>query len=148
MALLEPTVTLVSAAERDQIARSVRTWLNTYTGKPCAVDFEYLGECEGLALSTVQAAYKTAQYIDGSYQAQYQFALIYRSIPSTTEERIAMDEALNAYGAWAEDMTGLTLTGTQQALKVTRNTPSALSFRYENGVEDHQILLTLLYEVS
>ena len=147
MSLIERTATAVSAAEADQIARSVRTWLNTYTSKPATVDFEYLTETKGLALTTVQAAYKTAEYIDGSYQAQYQFALVYRTIPTSTEERMQADEALNAFGAWAESMTALTLGTGLHPIKVIRNQPSALAYRYENGAEDHQIIMTLLYEV-
>lgn len=148
MSLIERTAApAVSATEADKIARSVRTWLNTYTGKPAPVDFEYLTETKGLALTTVQAAYKTAQYIDGTYQAQYQFALVYRTIPATAEQRMQADEVLNAFGAWAEGLSGLTLGTNITAIKLTRNAPSALTYRYDNGAEDHQILMTLLYEV-
>ena len=141
-------VQLVTAAEADKVARTVRSWLNTYADKPRAsIDYEFLADPAGLTLTSIQAPYKTAQYIDGTYQAQYQFAIIYRTIPANASERLDADEALNAYGAWAETMTGLTLGENMKAIKVTRNSLSALTSRFEDGAEDHQIQMTLLYEV-
>lgn len=64
--------TLVSAEENADVSRAVRQWLNTYPDKPLSkLDFEWLGEKSGLCISTIQAAYKTKKFIDGSYQAQY-----------------------------------------------------------------------------
>lgn len=69
--------TLVSAEENADVSRAVRQWLNTYPDKPLSkLDFEWLGEKSGLCISTIQAAYKTKQFIDGSYQAQYQFKML------------------------------------------------------------------------
>ena len=85
------------------MSRAVRQWLNTYPDKPLSkLDFEWLGEKSGLCISTIQAAYKTKQFIDGSYQAQYQFKLIYRVPAKNADERMSADEVLDAYGAWAE----------------------------------------------
>lgn len=138
--------TLVPAEERSEVTRAVLAWLNSYADKPAKrVDFEYLGE-SGITLSTIQSAYKTKQYIDGSYQAQYQFNVVYRTAPENADERVAADEALDKMAAWCE--TSLpALGGALIALKVVCTNNSALITRYENGIEDHQISLTLTYEV-
>ena len=117
--------TLVSAEENADVSRAVRQWLNTYPDKPLSkLDFEWLGEKSGLCISTIQAAYKTKQFIDGSYQAQ------------------------DAYGAWAEaNVDSLTIADGIRVRKVKRDTAAALFARYEGDIEDHQILLTLIYEV-
>ena len=55
---------------------------------------------------------------------------------------------LDAYGAWAEtNVDSLTIADGIRVRKVKRDTAAALFARYEGDVEDHQILLTLIYEV-
>ena len=135
--------TLVSAEENADVSRAVRQWLNAYPDKPLSkLDFEWLGEKSGLCISTIQAAYKT------SYQAQYQFKIIYRLPAKNADERMSADEVLDAYGAWAEaNADSLTIADGIRVCKVKRDTAAALFARYEGDVEDHQILLTLIYEV-
>lgn len=137
---------LVSLEERSAVTRLVREWLNTYPDKPYKVDYEYLPKDKGITLSTIQAAYKTKQYIDGTYEAQYQFYLILRVLPENADERLQATESLDAFGAWCEaNMPQLGDNMTAKKVVCTNN--SALYIRYENGVEDYQIALTLTYEV-
>lgn len=128
------------------MTRLVKQWLNTYPDKPCTVDYEYTPKEFGLTMSTVQAAYKTRQYIDGTYEAQYQFVLILRTVTESADERLKATEMLDTFGAWCEgnppDM-GDKMT----PKKVICTNNSALFMRYENGVEDYQISITLTYEV-
>lgn len=138
----------VIVPEAEQIARTVRAWLNTYTELPTAmVDVEFLGNETGLAIMTTQAAYKTKEYILGDYEAQYQFAVVYRTIPTTANERLQADEILNNIAAWALQNPP-TLQSPCHFSKLTQNTNAALLYPYENGAEDHQILMTLKYEVD
>lgn len=140
-------VVLVNASEQEKVVRAVRTWLNTYTNKPLSkVDYEYLGDTSGLSLSTEQASFKVRQYITGGYQAQYQFKILYRTIAENTDERLAIDEALNKYGEWCEQ-NPLTLGTGMVVNQVKRTTNAGISARFDDGVEDHQISLTLTYEV-
>lgn len=140
--------TLVSAEENAAVARAVRQWLNTFPEKPCTkVDFEWLGKSDGLCTSTIQAAYKTRQYIDGTYQAQYQFKIIYRTTATSADERMAADEILDKYGAWAVNNADALEIDGLRIVKVKRDMAAALFTRYDGDVEDHQILMTLLYEV-
>lgn len=139
--------------EAEQIARAVRTWLSTYPGKPFSkLDVEFLGEGTGLTISTVQAAYKTKTYICGGYLAQYQFSILYQTIPNTTGERLEADEVLNNYAAWAVSTAGRELPSLlppQCKFKnLTRNTVAALLGRDATGAEVHQTTFTLLYEVN
>lgn len=141
-------LSLVSVEEQAQISRVLRAWLNQFPDLPVAkVDFESLGEEFGVALSTIQAAYKTRRYIDGTYQAQYQFKIIYRLIATTTDERLKADEVLNRMGAWAETETKPDFGENIRVRQIRRDTESSLFDRYDNNVEDHQILMTLIYEV-
>jgi len=64
---------------------------------------------------------------------------------TTANDRITADEVLDAYGAWCEKNPP-TITGVQ-VKSVKRDTSSSLFARYDGDVEDHQILMTLIYEV-
>lgn len=139
---------LVSAAEQSAISRAVLTWLNSYEEKPYKkVDFEYLGKTAGLCVSVVQAAYKTRQYINGGYQAQYQFQIVYRLIANNVDDRLDADAALDAMGEWAEKNPPEVPEGIN-SWKVKRNTGAAVMARYDNNAEDHSIQLTIIYEVN
>lgn len=60
---------MVSRAETDQISRKLLVWLNQYENKPANIAFEYLpSDRPGMALSTIQGAYKTKEYVRGAYQ--------------------------------------------------------------------------------
>lgn len=140
---------LVSAQESTDVSRAVRKWLNNYPEKPLSkLDFEWLSDKSGLCISTIQAAYKTKQFIDGTYRAQYQFKIIFRTTATTADERITADEVLDDYGAWAETNVDSLFVGENiRVRQVKRDTAAALFARYDGDAEDHQILLTLEYEV-
>lgn len=128
----------------------MRAWLNAYPDKPLPkLEYEWLGDSSGLCLSTIQAAYKVRQYITGEYAAQYQFKLIYRTTATTANERIAADEALNKFAAWAETNRPFpAIADNIRVQKIQRDSNASLFARYDGDVEDHQILMTLNYEVN
>lgn len=141
---------LVTMTEQEQISRVLLAWLNQFPGKPVnLINYEYLKDGEpSMALSTIQAAYKTRKYITGGYQAQYQFKVIYRLQPSTNNDRLKADELLSGLGDWANTREDLPILGEGiRCLKVEATTRSSLFARYENGDEDHQILMNMNYEV-
>lgn len=134
--------------EAEQVARAVRAWLNTNTEIPePMVDVDFLGEESGMAIMTTQAAYKTRQYICGGYEAQYQFVIYYRTIPTTANERLSADEILNNLATWAEVNTPTLPEVCKNAL-VYRMTNAALLGVMANGAEDHTIQMMIKYEVN
>lgn len=150
MASTNKAVSLVAASEQDQISRMLLSWVNQFPDKPVSViNYEFLRDGEpGMALSTIQAAYKTKQYITGGYQAQYQFKIIYRVQPSTNNDRLNADELLNKLGDWMATRADLPVLGKGiRSIRIDATTRSSLFARYENGDEDHQILMNMIYEV-
>lgn len=141
---------LVSAEEQAQIVRTLRAWLNSsppVQALSLVLDYEYLPETRGLTMTTSQGAYKTAQFILGGYRAQYSFRIVYRAIAEDTDERIAMDEALNAIGAWAETNDPPDFGEAIRVRSIRRADTSGIFARYDDGVEDHQISIIFDYEV-
>lgn len=147
---MEKTKQNVSFTEEDQVTRKLLAWLNTYPARPTdGIGFEFLpADREAMTLSTIQAAYMTKRYITGGYRTEYQFRIIYRVKPGNSfDRRLGADEALNALGDWSigkrpDIGVGKTVVSIEP---VTRASTLAL---YENGDEDHQILMKLIYEVN
>lgn len=124
-------------------------WLNTFPQKPVdLIRFEFLpADSAAMAMSTIQAAYIVKKYILGGYQAEYQFKVIYRIKPgNSNDKRLKADELLNALGDWALTQTPDIGTG-RRVIRVEPTTRSSLFAMYDNGDEDHQILMKMNYEV-
>lgn len=152
----EQVLNMVPAPEQEKISRGLLAWLNQYPEKPVkTINFEYLPpDGEGMSMETIQGAYKTKEYLRGGYLAQYQFRLLYRfqtGPGASNNNRLTGSETLNALADWAvlrarrrNDPPNL---GTnRQARKIICNARAALVARYEDGSEDHQVLMTLEYE--
>ncbi len=101
-----------------------------------------------MALSTIQAAYIVKKYILGGYQAEYQFKVIYRMKPgNSNDKRLKADETLNALGDWAASEKPPAIGDGRKVIRIEPTTRSSLFAMYENGDEDHQILMKMNYEV-
>lgn len=140
----------VSAAEEYQVSRKLLVWLNTYQEKPVdLIRFEFLpADTTAMAMSTIQAAYILQKYILGGYKAEYQFKLIYRIKPgNSNDKRLKADELLDALGDWTIGQRPDIGDG-KTVVSVEPTTRSSLFAVYENGDEDHQILMKLTYEVN
>lgn len=140
----------MSAAEEDQVSRKLLAWLNTFPDKPVdLIRFELLpADTAAMALSTIQAAYIAKKYILGGYQAEYQFKVIYRMKPgNSNDKRLKADELLNALGDWAASETPPDIGDGRRVIRIEPTTRSSLFAVYENGDEDHQILMKMNYEV-
>ena len=140
----------VSAAEEYQVSRKLLVWLNTYPEKPVdLIRFEFLpADTTAMAMSTIQAAYILQKYILGGYKAEYQFKLIYRIKPgNSNDKRLKADELLDALGDWTIGQRPDIGEG-KTVVSVEPTTRSSLFAVYENGDEDHQILMKLTYEAN
>ncbi len=140
----------VPTAEQEQVSRGLLSWLNQYPDFPAGIrgfDFEYLGtDKPGMMLSTIQGTYVTKRYMGGDYMAEYQFKLVYRGQPTDNGGRLKMDETLDAIGVWAERRRpGPNIGDNRQTTRITVNARSSLFGRYDNGDEDHQVLMTMTY---
>lgn len=141
----------VSAAEEDQVSRKLLVWLNTFPERPVdLIRFEFLpADTEAMAMSTIQAAYIVSKYIFGGHLAEYQFKVIYRVKPGNSiDKRLKADELLNALGDWAENETPPDIGDGRHVIRIEPTTRSSLFAMYENGDEDHQILMKMNYEVN
>lgn len=144
---------LVSAEEETDISRKVMIWVNTFEDDELpdgTINYDFLpADTAGMALSTIQGAYITRRYILGGHEAEYQFKIISRIMPgkgASNDKRLKADALLNRLGDWAAE----NWPNLGENVRVRRVEPvsrAALYARYEDGTEDHQILMKLTYEV-
>jgi len=149
--MAEQNRVLVPSAEEDKISRAMMIWINGYPDLPSAitrVDFEQLpADRPGMALSVTQGTYITRRFITGGHVAEYQFTVLYRIKPGTSNDaRLKADETLNAFADWALQ-NWPDLGETIRVTKLENTARAALLAPYENGDEDHQTMMRLTYEV-
>ena len=141
---------LVPAAEQITVQRALLAWLNQYEGLPVRrIEYEFLAaDRDGMALSTIQGAYKSRQYILGGYEAQYQFRVIYRAAPGNNNARLAVDEALNGLAIWAEGRQDLPDLGDgRTARRIQCISLASVLAVYDDGTADSQVQMSMTYEV-
>lgn len=146
-------IALVEKAEEDNIARRLLTGLskcpylpdNLYRG---TILYETMAaEQVCMAVSVIQGAYISRQYILGGHEAKFPFKLIYRILPgSSIDARLEADETLNKIGRWVSENLPNLGEGIR-AVSIKTDSRSTMFAAYEGGDEDHQILQTLTYEV-
>lgn len=139
----------ISDEEADDIGRKLLSWFNQNAELPPGVkkiNYIYLeDDSPGMMLSPIQGAYKIEQDISGNYTAQYQFELMYRSQPTNNNERMSMDQELNSIADWAAGQKKPYLGVGISSIEINRATIATFFNRYENGDEDHHILMELFY---
>lgn len=155
MASENSTVVLMEREEKDQINRNLVSWANTFPGLPddligiIPVDYEDLPAASPcMALSTIQSANITNRYILGGYKAEIQFKVIYRVKPgSSPDKRLMADELLDYFGSWARTQHPF-IGDNMRVIRIEATTRSSKFDAYEGGLEDHQILMKMTYEVN
>ena len=148
-------VEFVSGLEETGVSRKLLAWLNRWLVEnpdvPLSIeliDYEFMpADKPSMALSLVQSAYIIERFITGSYIAEYQFKIIYRTNPNTPYARLSADELLDRLGAWATGQKPYIGDGLEvQTLE--QDTPAALFARMEGGWEDHPIFMRMTYRVN
>lgn len=149
--MMEQDPRCVPGGEQARVARALLQWLNAFGPVPKRVErieAEFLSGRTCMGLFSAAAPFKTREFISGAYEAQYQFALQYRTAPASSEQRLRAMESLNTLAEWAEQGEVLPeLGGGMRAVSVERSAPAVLAERYDDGSEDYQILMVMTYEV-
>jgi len=89
------------------------------------------------------------KYINGSYLATYRFSIVYRNIPTNTNERIDCEEILMNLANWLLSLnlnSDILLTGDRKIDNISIISPPALYKQYGNGTEDYHVILSLKYK--
>lgn len=147
----EKKKSLVSAEEEQDISRQIMVWINTFSDADMPaeeINYEFLhADAASMALAVIQGAYITRKYILGGHEAEFQFKIVARIMPGGSDDkRLKADALLNRLGDWAV-RNHPALGEHVRVRRVEAVSRAALFARYEDGTEDHQILMKLTYEV-
>lgn len=142
---------LATQEEEDELETRLMQFINLFPDLPFGVpvvQYEQLpSDSPAMAVSLIQGTFITGEDILGGHTAQSQFKIVYRIKPGTSnEKRLNADKLLNKIGSWAASLKPDLGNGIH-ATKIVRASRSALFAAYDNGDEDHQILMKLSYEV-
>ena len=135
--------------EAARISRSILVWLNTFPNVPVPlIKYEMLeNKVVAMALAIESGAYITKRYITGGYRAEYPFRIIYRIVPGDSiDKRLEADELLNVMGSWAQASPPNLGSGIR-VISVRQTAPASIAARYTDGDEDHEVSITITYEV-
>lgn len=93
-------VELLSVEEQDAIGKALFSLIKNYPGlNKIAVKYGDIGD-NTIGIYAQSDAIVTKRYINGVFNAQFPFRLLYRSKPTTDNDRIAREETLGKLAGW------------------------------------------------
>lgn len=108
-----------------------------FAGLPVSLNFiDATKDC--LCVRLTNESYKTAEYVDGSYEGQIVFSLIYRRLNvSGVDERLSAIDLVNQFGEALSEQEFITEIEDVEINSISQETPAGLIYRDNSGVEDN-----------
>lgn len=145
--MAEPVI--LKAGEQKGIADALLKWLRTCPYMPEGMNLAYqnLGDSSGMSLHTLKGTVKRKEYVDGSYEGYYPFAIYLRDMPDSTNTRLECTDILDTIGAWVDEQDDYPELDDNRIINSINMVSNAtLVKRFENGVEDYMATFELLFE--
>lgn len=134
------------------LERRLLNWINSFPELPeeLAENGILYGGLRGaapeMALGFPQEETVKSRDITGGYKAECRFTITYRIRPGdSTDRRLQAEELLSRMGAWAQGERPALGTGIR-VRRIEPVTRATLVKVYDNGEEEHQIILKITYE--
>ena len=93
-------------------------------------------------------ATKTHEYVDGSYEAQIRFSLIYRRLSvNGVSERVNVIDLINQFGMYCDTIEEFKFDNDMIYINtITQQTNAGLIYRDDSGIEDNSANFVLRYD--
>ena len=140
---------VLKAGEQRGIAEALLKWLRTcpYMPEGMKLAYQNLGDSSGMSLHTLKGTIKRKEYVDGSYEGYYPFAIYLRDMPDSTNTRLECTDILDKIGAWVDEQDDYPELDDNRIINSINMVSNAtLVKRFENGVEDYMATFELLFE--
>ncbi len=139
----------LSISEQNYISTAIVLLLNSYPDLPVdKVIFGSINKDGGMAIYPMSGAVVLNEDICGNKECQYPFFILYRAMPTTSNQRINSKEFLDKIGEFLEESTYPELTGNRLIKSIARTSPSFGVAKYDDGSEDWQININLIYKIE
>lgn len=141
----------LSLVEQSSIAKSLLIFINgNYSNLPVnRIEYQSLDtKKSSMAIYNLSNSFIEKQYINGSYTANYRFSIVYRSIPTNTNQRVTCETLLENISNWllhSDLNTNISLTNKRTVNSIKLVSPPVLYKQYQNGTEDYHTIFSLNY---
>lgn len=142
----------LNAVEQQSIAKAILNIINTnYAALPVSkIQYQSLDTRKSsMAIYNLSNSAVDKLYINGSYLATYRFSVVYRSIPTNTNQRVDCEEILNNLAYWLISLnlnSDVVLSNGRTIDNISITSPPVLYKQYGNGAEDYHVIFSLKYK--
>ena len=144
---------ILSAVEQQSIAKAILILINTeYPNLPVdRIEYQSLdtNHSSMSIYNLTNDSFIIKRYINDNYSAVYKFSLVYRSIPTNTNQRVDCEEILNSIANWLLNIdldNYISLAGNRYVDSISVVAPPVLFKQYQNGSEDYHVIFSLKYK--
>lgn len=129
------------------ISESVLAYLNTWSAKPCEIEFE-LAMRKGISMKMqpLSATVIKKKYITGSFVGDWPFAVYVRIHKADTASRANAMKTLDALGRWIATQPPPTIGANRTANKVEITGLPSIAARNDDNSEEYQALYCMEYK--
>lgn len=142
----------LNAVEQQSIAKAILNIINTsYPSLPVSkMQYQSLDTRKSsMAIYNLSTSAVDKLYLNGNYLATYRFSVVYRSIPTNTNQRVDCEEILNNLAYWLLSLnlnSDIALTNGRSIDNISITSPPVLYKQYGNGAEDYHVIFALKYK--
>ncbi len=131
-----------------RIQRSLLKWLNTCPHLPNGYKIkfqEFLPNKSGIAMGSLQSSLIVEEDILGNYQAQYNFQLVHRVYPNSSNENLLGEEILDKIGEWIDNAKSFPSVNGFKITNIKRTSNSSILYKTESGICDYNTTFVVEY---
>ncbi len=136
------------------IEQSLLTFLNTWPEKPMEIKLDELEKRDSsMMFQPLSGVKKSKQYVNGSYNGEFPFAVYVRAVSSDTKTKIDARRILTSLDEWMSEKNEKkqyvnlpVLSGGNTAIKIEMTSTPSIAAEYDNGTNDYQAIFTLTYK--
>lgn len=143
----------LSIVEQQSIAKAILILINSqYATLPVdRIEYQSLDTTKSSMsiYNMTDSSYIVQRYINDSYLAVYKFSIVYRSVPTNTNQRVDCEEKLANLSDWLLSVdlnSNMALTNNRYLYNLTLIAPPTLFKQYQNGAEDYHVIFSLKYK--
>lgn len=116
-----------------------------FKATPNNIQWQCLGDSEGIGLFTLQGARYLSKYISGSYSAQFPFRIVYKCNPNSNKLRLDKQSLVEKLSAWLENCNA-ELKDTHIQIEKIEQTSNVYKLDADtDGYEQYTCSMNLLY---
>ncbi len=147
---MEDKIETLSVKDMNTISEAVLNLVFYYPDFPFKataknIQWQCLGDSEGIGLFTLQGARYLSRYVSGSYSAQFPFRIVYKCSPNSNKLRLEKQTLVENLSTWLENCSA-ELKDTQIQIEKIEQTSNVYKLDADkDGYEQYTCSMNLKY---